>query len=966
VAAIRDPERMRRLLDLLGQALERPAAERAALVAQLPETDEEIRAGLARMLELDTDSPAVAQVEGGAAALVSPLPDDEERKAGERIGDWVLERPLGRGGMGTVWLARKGGDASLPPAAIKMPTTATGRGAVDRLAREGAILATLNHPGIARLLEVGTGAEGLPFLALEYVDGQPLPAWCDARGLALRERLAVFAKVLDAVAYAHAALVLHRDLKPSNILVTATGEVKLLDFGIAKLLDDGGQAGSTQLTRLAGRALTPDYASPEQVAGVPLTVASDVYSLGVVLFELVTGSRPYRLKRGTAAELEEAILGAETGRPSAAVTEQFARRVSERPAKLRRALSGDLDTIILKALKKNPAERYPTVAAFRDDLGRFLAGRPVLVRPDSFGYRARKFVGRNRLAVGAAAAVLVALVGGLAASLWQAQVAREQSRVAQAEAQRAEEVKEFLLSLFRRNTRAQPDAAKARNMTVLELMRESLPRVRGALEGQPVTKMELLATMGEILSDLDERSEALELYREAGVLLAANPGASPMLRYQVLSGLAFNATLVGKRDEALAAYEKLLALAAPEANPSDELFVKVNSVAIGSGMVPYADEVKRLERALARAESRFGGRPLHFHVLSRLALVHASHTKWGEVERFASEAVRVFPGSGSSDYQQYLQIRGALAIALAVRGRIVPAIDHLRETLDEFDRRYGRDLPRARFFRSVYASLLMNNGRLAEGEAVFRELIGDPKPGQRLSFSQLTSLNALAVLRLDLGDLAGARRLLTAVPDQQAQLEREDRIGAMTRLVTLALVDQAEGRGAQALAGLARVDGLNEGKSKEFLRGNYAYRAPAARIHAMRGDAPAAFEALGFGGHVFGPQAPEPEALSEEFVNVNRSAVIAYLAAGSLPESRATVDRVLRHLRERADPRDYPLHHASILAASAAVARAEGRHPDCVGDAGDALALMEKLHVAASPWLAETRRVLAGCRRPDG
>ena len=438
MAAILDPARMRRLLDLLGQALERPAADRAAFVAQLPEADAEIRAGLARMLELDTDSPAVVQVEGGAAALVSPAPEEEDRKAGERVGDWVLERPLGRGGMGTVWLARKEGDASLPPAAIKMPTTATGRGAVDRLAREGAILASLNHPGIARLLEVGATAEGLPFLALEFVDGQPLPAWCDAKGLALRERLAVFAKVLDAVAYAHAALVLHRDLKPANILVTATGEVKLLDFGIAKLLDEGGQAGSTQLTRLAGRALTPDYASPEQVAGVPLTVASDVYSLGVVLFELLTGSRPYRLKRGTVAELEEAILGADTGRPSAAVTQHFAQRTHETPARLRRALSGDLDTIVLKALKKSPAERYPTVAALRDDIGRFLDGRPVLARPDSFGYRARKFVGRNRLAVGAAAAVLLSLVGGLAAALWQAEVAREHARMAESERARAE------------------------------------------------------------------------------------------------------------------------------------------------------------------------------------------------------------------------------------------------------------------------------------------------------------------------------------------------------------------------------------------------------------------------------------------------------------------------------------------------------------------------------------------------
>jgi tetratricopeptide (TPR) repeat protein len=428
-----------------------------------------------------------------------------------------------------------------------------------------------------------------------------------------------------------------------------------------------------------------------------------------------------------------------------------------------------------------------------------------------------------------------------------------------------------------------------------------------------------------------------------------------------MSGLAFNAMLVGRRDEALSAYAKLLALAEPAAKPSDELFVKVNSVAIGSGMVPFDDEVRRLGQALRVAEDRFAGKPLHVHVLARLALVHASHTKWGEVERYAAEAVRIFPASGSSDYQQYLQIRGALAIALAVRGRILPAIGHLEETLAEFDRRYGRELPRARFFRSVYAHLLMVNGRLGEGEAIFRDLIGDPRPGQRLSFSQLTSLNTLAAMRLDLGDLAGARRLLATVPDQQAQIEREDRTGAMTRLVMLALVDQLEGRAAQAVAGLARVDGLNEGKSREFLRGNYAYRADAARINVLRGDAPAAFEVLGFGGYRYGPDAADPEAFSEEFVNVNRPAARAYLVAGRLSEARATIDRVVRHLREKTDPRDYPLQYASTLATSAAVARAEGRHADCAADAGAALAVMEKLHVPASPWLAEARRNLSAC-----
>ncbi|MBL0141438.1 MAG: serine/threonine protein kinase [Betaproteobacteria bacterium] len=964
MSADRTPERYRRLLAKLDEALDIPAPGREAWLETLPPEDADLRDELARLLERGADARALDQVEAGAGALAAAPDDDDGGHApGDDIGGFVLERALGRGGMGTVWLARKAGDASLPPVALKMPAlAASGRGAAERLAREGAILAALNHPGIARLLEAGTTSAGVPFLALEFVDGESLPAWCDARALGLRARLALFQRVLEAVAYAHGALVLHRDLKPANILVTATGEVKLLDFGIAKLMDDAGSADSTQLTRVAGRALTPDYASPEQVSGATLTVASDVYSLGITLFQLLTGGRPYRLRRGSAAELEEAILSAETVRPSAALEASFAGRLHESPARLRRALAGDLDTIVLKCLKKRPEERYATAAALREDIARYLDGRPVLARPDSAAYRARKFLARNWLAASAAAAVVASLAVGLAVALWQAGEAREQSRVALAEAHRAEEVKDFLHSLFRKNTRAQPDAAKARAMTVLELMRESVPRLRTALVDQPLTKAELLATVGEILSDLEERPRALELFGEASTILEGEAAASPELRFQVLAGLALNATIVGKREEALAAYAKLLALAAPGEKPSDEIFVKVNSVAIGSGMVPYADEVRRLEQALTVAERRFGGGALHFTVLARLALVHGSHAHWDAVERYATEAIRVFPGSGSSDYQQYLQIRGALAIAMAVRGRIAAAITHLAQTLSEFDRRYGPELPRAKFFRSVYAQFLANNGRVAEAEALLRAQVGDVKPGAKLDFSQLTSLNNLAVLRFEIGDLKEARRALTLVPDQAEQFAAVDRVGAMTRLVTLALVHQAEGRAADASATLAKVDALNDGKSKSFLQGNYAYRTPAARLRVMQRDPAGAFAILGFEGYRYGTEAAEPEAFSEEFVNVNTIAGRALLAAGRTAEARATIDRVIAHIRARTDPRDYPLHYPPALLASATIARAEGRAADCARDAGEVVRIWEGLQVAGSPWFAEARAVGTSCR----
>ncbi|MBL8520098.1 MAG: serine/threonine protein kinase [Betaproteobacteria bacterium] len=438
-----DPLRYRRLLDLLGEALDQPEDAREAWVETLGGDDAGLQADLRRLLSRQDDPALGAHIDGGAAAMLpeaGPSGFADAHWPGDAIGPYVLDSALGFGGMGTVWRAYEASNRALPAVAIKLPAVGpAARGTAERLQREGRILAALNHPGIARLIDTGVTADGAPYLVMECIEGEPLFAHCDRQRLDTPARLALFVKVLDAVAHAHASLILHRDLKPSNVMVNASGEVKLLDFGIAKLIGTTGTAHATELTRLAGRALTPDYASPEQVADAPLTVASDIYSLGVMLFELLTGERPYQLKRGSAAELEEAILAADTRRPSTAVGGAFAQRAHVPLARLKRQIAGDADTIILKALKKRPAERYATAAEFRDDLQRLIDGRPVLATPDSALYRARKFVARNRMAVGAAGAVLLALLGGLAAALWQAGVAREQAREAAAARAQAEQ-----------------------------------------------------------------------------------------------------------------------------------------------------------------------------------------------------------------------------------------------------------------------------------------------------------------------------------------------------------------------------------------------------------------------------------------------------------------------------------------------------------------------------------------------
>ena len=321
----------------------------------------------------------------------------------------------------------------------------------QRMEREREILAALEHPNIARLYDAGQSSGGRPFLALEYIEGLPIDEYCRSADGSPRfdiaGRVRLFLQVARAVAYAHGKLVLHRDLKPGNVLVTADGTARLLDFGIAKLLAEG-EARETRLTQFAGRALSPDYASPEQIRGEPLSVASDIYSLGVVLYELLAGARPYRLTRNSRGELEEAILFADARKPS-----ELAAPVD------RRALRGDLDTIVLQAMKKAPADRYQTAYALIDDLERALDGRPVAAQADTMAYRAGKFVRRHKLAVAASALLALALTAGAVGTTVGMLRARRAEAEARTEAATAERYSEFLVKMFEVST---PDNSKGR------------------------------------------------------------------------------------------------------------------------------------------------------------------------------------------------------------------------------------------------------------------------------------------------------------------------------------------------------------------------------------------------------------------------------------------------------------------------------------------------------------------------
>jgi non-specific serine/threonine protein kinase/serine/threonine-protein kinase len=379
---------------------------------------------------------------------VTRLPPDDPLAAGgdRRVGPYRLVRELGHGGMGTVYLAVRDDDAFHKRVALKILKRGMDTDAIVRRFRtERQILAGLDHPNIARLLDGGSTADGLPYLVMEYVDGAPLVEYAEARQLDTAARLDIFLAVCAAVQYAHQNLVIHRDLKPANVLVTGDGVPKLLDFGIAKLLNPE-MAGHTLAPTAPGlHLMTPEYASPEQVRGDAVTTTSDVYSLGVLLYELLTGRRPYRLTSRALPEIARVVCEEEPLRPSVAVTrpvEPAAGAAPDRPPsratttldpqRLRRQLEGDLDTIVLKALSKEPVRRYASVDQFAEDVRRHLAGLPVLARHDTLGYRASKFVRRHRGAVAAGAAVFVALVAGLVGVGWQARVARAERARAEA------------------------------------------------------------------------------------------------------------------------------------------------------------------------------------------------------------------------------------------------------------------------------------------------------------------------------------------------------------------------------------------------------------------------------------------------------------------------------------------------------------------------------------------------------
>ena len=715
-----DPTQAARLSALLDDALARPPDARAAWLAELDRRDPEAGAHLRGLLASLSAAQAEGLLEGRGfadAGFAAALGTDDTL-AGRQIGPYRVLQPIGQGGMGTVWLAERADGLFERKVALKLVHLAlVGSVLAERFARERSILAGLDHPHIARLLDAGVTPDGQPYLALEYVEGTPLTTYCDEHRLDLDARLRLFGQVLDAVQYAHSNLVIHRDLKPSNILVTETGDVRLLDFGIAKLLTTDGETRETELTQLSGRAYTPEYASPEQVTGAAITTASDVYALGVLFYELVCGRRPYALRRESRGALEEAIVASDPVHPSATgLSETIATLRATTPKLLRRKLVGDLDTIALKALRKRPADRYGSPLEMLRDLERYRRGEPVLARPDSATYRLGKFVGRNKLAVGAATATTLALAVGLAGALWQAGVAREQARVARSEAARATAVQDFLLDLFRANSVAQPDPAKARETTARELLDLGGRGIDETLKTAPEARVTVLGTLADMYHQLGMFPDAArQRERQVAAATEAYGPGDPRVADALIQYAADIADLP-ERAKQLPALERAKRIldAAPDDGSETRgrllmMLARAYSYTAADRMHEYADQ------AVAFFREHF---PHSENLSAALAYAAGARMRKGDAEAaeiMYEQAIAEVPREGDSSAWRVFPLVG-LAEAQEVLGKLDAAEQSYRGALEIAQSHFGEYHPETLLTLGKLGGFLELTGRREEGD----------------------------------------------------------------------------------------------------------------------------------------------------------------------------------------------------------------------------------------------------------
>jgi serine/threonine-protein kinase len=755
-----DPLRWRRVSALLDEALDLAPESRSAWLAALRTDQPDLADEVGALLGLH-DASADAQFLAGSAAVAPADALGPATLAGQAIGPYTLDRPVGHGGMGSVWLAHRSDGRFAGDVAVKLLNASLiGRAGGARFKREGSILARLAHPHIARLLDAGVTGAGQPFLVLEYVEGERIDEHCDRQRLDLAARVRLFLDVLAAVAHSHAHLIVHRDIKPHNVLVAKEGGVKLLDFGIAKLLEGSASSGdATELTREGGRALTPEYAAPEQLLGEPVTIATDVYALGVLLYVLLGGQHPAGATARSTAELVKTIVDAPAPRLSEAVVsartlgpEDLAANAARRsttPERLSRSLRGDLDNIVAKALKKSPGERYATVEAFADDLRRHLAHQPVAARPDTLSYRLAKFTRRHRAGVGAGVLAIAGVCAGLAVALWQANEARQQRDRAVALLDRSNAVTEFFE--FMLTDAGPPDKPQ----TIGSMLARSDSLLRNEHSGNAEQQAAILFAQASYYVTVGDAAQAEPRLRRA--LAVLRDSSDLALRSEVSCRHGFALSMLGDAEAGMRQIEATLR--DPALTPyvaaschQHRAFIAENQ-GDGPGTQRSAEAglamLKRSERPYPRLEAT---------LLGDLAYAEQLQGRNDAADRLYAQALEKLTAMGRDRTPLAVSLQNNWAIASLGAGDVKRALalyERSAQTLRDRD----PDVAMPAYLSGNLARALELMGRTEEALRMYERAAEDGARGNRLE-SRLFGLLGTASAHCELGDVDRADKSL--------------------------------------------------------------------------------------------------------------------------------------------------------------------------------------------------------------
>jgi serine/threonine-protein kinase len=773
-----DHDHWEQLERLFWEALERDAAVRSdfldAACAGRPTLRREVDAMLA----------AHEHELGIEERLFEPHAPDEADEADVpmdgRVGPYRLLQPIGRGGMGDVYLAERADEQFHKQVALKVVKRGMDTDEILRRFRsERQILASLDHSGIARLLDGGMTDDGRPYFVLEYVeDGIPLTDYCDQQQLAITERLDLFRSVCATVQYAHQNLVVHRDLKPSNILVSADGTVKLLDFGIAKLLNPDLAPFTLAQTATAMRLMTPEYAAPEQVRGEAITTATDVYQLGVLLYELLTGHRPYHLARRTVDEVARVIREDEPTKPSTRVRrsedvlsrqgepetitpEQISRARGTDVDRLARHLRGDLDTIVLKALHKEPQRRYASVEALAGDVERYLTGLPITARPDTLGYRARTFVRRHRVAVTAATAVvLLVLVFGIVMAVQAVRIARQADEIAR-QRDAATEVASFLTGIFEM---ADPTTSRGEQVTARELLDQGAARIETDLAAQPAVQGQMMQTIGEVYLHLAQYDQADSLLRRSLDVRQSlfGPTHAEVAEALVARGdLAFHLSDLDRADSLLSLGLAMQRDVLGPEHPATALTMsRLGEVRTTAGQLDAAEVLHR--DALAGLHAHYDS--THADValaMNRLASTLRHADRYDEAEVLLRDALALRRDLYGQRHTAVAASMNSLAALLREQGRYDEAEALFRETLALKRALYGDVHPEVAGTLNSLAGVVKDRGDYAAATTLYDSTLAISRVvyGNE-SATTAQHMNNLATAYIYQGDMAESRRLL--------------------------------------------------------------------------------------------------------------------------------------------------------------------------------------------------------------